>query len=87
MWNRDAEGGREIAKAFGLNPSESLSQAIADLMRELGLPATLGEMGYSSKNVDALAEAAHRSHFNRSTRYHPTVSEYAAMINASLTSR
>ena len=84
---RDAEGGREIAKAFGLNPSESLTRAIADLMRELGLPATLGEMGYSSKNVGALAEAAHRSHFNRSTRYHPTVSEYRAMINASLTSR
>ena len=83
----DPGGGREIAKAFGLNPSESLTRAIANLMRELGLPATLAEMGYSSKDVDALAEAAHRSHFNRSTRYHPTASEYAAMMNASLKSR
>ena len=78
---------REVAGAFGIGGSESLSRAIASLMRELGLPATLGELAYAARDVPALGEAAHRSHFNRSARYHPAAKEYAAMMTASLEAR
>ena len=82
--SRERERVRDVARAFGLEPSASLSRAIAKLMRELGLPSTLREMGYAANDVGTLGDAAHRSHFNRSARYHPSSSEYAAIITASL---
>ena len=84
---REAQRVRDVARAFGLGATESLPRAIASLMRELGLPATLGELGYAARDVPALGEAAHRSHFNRSARYHPAAPEYAAMMTASLEAR
>ena len=72
------------AEAFGLRSSESLAHAVATLMRELGLPATLAELGYSMSNLHTLADAAYRSHFNLSAPLHPTASRYADMIAASL---
>ena len=36
----------EVATAFGVDSSTSLARGIAALMRELGLPATLAELGY-----------------------------------------
>ena len=74
----------EIAKALGLAPTASLGQAIASLMRELGLPATLAELNYVPRDLQALAEAAHRSHFNLFAPFHPTVDDYAAMLADSL---
>ena len=72
------------AEAFGLRSSQSLARAVAALMRELGLPATLAELGYSMSDLHTLADAAHRSHFNLSAPLHPTASRYADMIAASL---
>lgn len=74
----------EVAAAFGLAPGASLAGAIAALMHELGLPATLAELGYSAPNVEALAEAAQRSHFNLSAPFHPSALDYSEMIRASL---
>ena len=65
-------------------PSASLAQAVASLMRELGLPATLAELHYAAADLNTLASAAHKSHFNLSASFHPTTSDYAAMIAASL---
>lgn len=73
-----------VAVAFGLAPSESLAQAVAVLMRELGLPATLAELGYAASDVQALADAAHRSYFNVFAPFHPSVAEYREMFAASL---
>ncbi|WP_083748921.1 iron-containing alcohol dehydrogenase [Pelomonas sp. KK5] len=75
-----------LAAAFGLAPGASPGSAIAALMRELGLPATLAELGYAAPSVEALAEAAHRSHFNRFAPWQPSAAEYAGMIAASLRS-
>lgn len=72
------------AEAFGSKSSESLARGVATLMRELGLPATLAELGYSRSDMNTLADAAHRSHFNLSAPLHPTASRYADMIAASM---
>ncbi|NMM04102.1 iron-containing alcohol dehydrogenase [Paraburkholderia sp. RP-4-7] len=74
----------EISYAFGLDGSMSLSQGVAALMRELGLPATLAELGYQSTDMATLAYAAHLSHFNLFAPVRPTSSDYAAMLGASL---
>ncbi|MES2258052.1 MAG: iron-containing alcohol dehydrogenase [Pseudomonadota bacterium] len=78
------EAAAALASAFGLTSAAGLAAAIAALMRELGLPATLGELGYAAADVRALAEASHRSHFNIFAPFHPSADEYAAMIAASL---
>lgn len=76
-----------VSRAFGLAPSASLSDAVASLMRELGLPATLGELNYSAIDLQVLALSAHRSHFNRTAPFHPTAADYAVMFAASLKGR
>ncbi len=73
-----------IRDAFGLDASRSLSQGVATLMRELGLPATLAELGYVPTDLAALARAAHASHFNLSAPVHPDEAGYRSMLERSL---
>lgn len=73
-----------VAQAFGAAPQCSLAAAIAGLLRELGLPATLAELGYVAGDIAMLADAAQRSHFNVFAPFKPTASQYAAMLGASL---
>lgn len=73
-----------VARALGLAAGVSPAAAIAGLMRELGLPATLAELGYATNDVQALADAAQRSHFNLFAPHQPTSAQYAAMIAESL---
>src|SRR5690606_13600778 len=61
-----------VARAFGLAPAASLAGEIAGLMRELGLPATLAELDYAAGNIQTLADAAQRSHFNLFAPLQPT---------------
>jgi alcohol dehydrogenase class IV len=70
--------------ALGLERTASLGQALASLMRELGLPATLAELRYVPRDLQALAHAAHLSHFNLSAPLHPSASDYADMLTHSL---
>jgi 4-hydroxybutyrate dehydrogenase len=74
-----------ISAALGLERSMSLAQGIAALMRELALPTTLAELGYATNDLVALADFAHRSHFNVFAPVHPSAADYAAMFKASLT--
>ncbi len=78
------ERAAEVAQALGLERTASLAQAVASLMRELGLPATLAELHYTPRDLPALAHAAHQSHFNLFAPLHPTASDYATMLATSL---
>jgi len=84
---RAPEAIAEVARAFGLGATASLPAAIASLMRELGLPATLGELGYAAGDPARLAAAAHASHFNRFAPVHPSVADYAGMLSSSMAGR
>lgn len=46
---------REAARLLG---GEDLAEAFAQLMRDVGAPMTLGELGYTDEDVPALAEGA-----------------------------
>ncbi|MEO6624534.1 MAG: iron-containing alcohol dehydrogenase [Burkholderiaceae bacterium] len=74
----------EVAMALGLESKKPLGQAVASIMRELGLPATLAELNYVPRDLQAMAIAAHQSHFNLFAPFHPTVSDYADMFANSL---
>jgi 4-hydroxybutyrate dehydrogenase len=73
-----------LCHAFGLAPGVGLSEGVATLIRDLGLPASLHELGYVAADVQALAQAAHRSHFNLFAPFHPSVPDYTAMLRRSL---
>lgn len=78
------EKAAEVARALGLKPDQSLGLAIASLMRELGLPATLAELRYLPHDIAALSNAAHSSHFNHFAPFQPSASDYAALLARSL---
>ena len=73
-----------LADAMGVSRSTSLGGVIAALMRELDLPASLGELGYSVTNLDSVARAAHDSFCNLSAWHHPSAAEFRAMLSASM---
>ena len=73
-----------VSEAFGLPAFGSLAAGVADLMRELGLPARLSELGYVAKDVSAMASAAERSHFNLSAPFRPTAANYHSFLTQSL---
>ncbi|VCU69030.1 Alcohol dehydrogenase [Pigmentiphaga humi] len=73
-----------VSAAFGLPASASLAEGVAALMRELGLPTTLAELGYTAPDLQALAAAAERSHFNLSAPFRPQTAHYADFLTRSL---
>ena len=73
-----------VSKAFGLPASASVARGVATLMRELGLPASLAELGYAAKDLQAMAAAAEGSHFNLSAPFRPNASQYGEFIARSL---
>jgi 4-hydroxybutyrate dehydrogenase len=73
-----------IAAALGLDGGDKLADAIRRLNRELGLPATLSEIGFVAMSVDALVEIMVASPFNRTSPYAPTRDEYRGIAEALL---
>ena len=84
MAARQPERAAALGKAFGLETGASLAKAVEALMRELGLPASLRELGYKTDDIPKLARQAHENFFNAFASYHPTEAEYAEMLTASL---
>lgn len=71
---------RAIAEAMGLEPGCPAAAGVADMNERLGLPASLKQYGYRIADLNEAAEDAHRSWFNHTSPYHPSVSEFEAMI-------
>ncbi len=84
MAAKQPERAAHLCTAFGIDSTTSLASSIASLMSELGLPSTLRDLGYSTNKPTELAAAAQSSFFNLSAWYHPSETEYAAMIAPSL---
>lgn len=73
-----------IRSALQLPSSASPAQGVAMLMRDLGLPTTLAELGYAADDLQTLAHAASRSHFNLSAPFKPDLGAYARFFERSL---
>lgn len=81
----DAARMTAVSEALGLPAGASLAKAVATLMRELGLPTGLAQLGYVATDLAAMASAAERSHFNLFAPFRPDASQYAAYLTQSLT--
>jgi 4-hydroxybutyrate dehydrogenase len=73
-----------VSEAFGLPAGASLAQGVATLMRELGLPTSLAQLGYVANDLISMASTAERSHFNLFAPFRPDASQYAAFLTQSL---
>lgn len=59
-----------------------LADAIADLSRSIGLPATLGEMGVPEDVLPAIADAAMLDHHHQTNPRRATREDYLALLRA-----
>ncbi len=70
----------DIHEAMGLAPGTGTAEAVAELNRRIGLPASLAEMGWTDDDTDRLAGAAAASHFNATAPRKPSREEYRRII-------
>lgn len=73
-----------LAEAMGVDPSQSLGAAFAQLMRDLGLPTSLAELGYEIRDPDAVARGAHAHFLNGFAHRPPTLKDYRKMIDGQM---
>jgi len=84
MESHAQHGVRTIAEAMGLKAEQSAADGVRSLMRQVGLPISLRGIGYSAGDVSVLARDAAKSHFNLTSPYAPSETEFARMIGAVL---
>jgi len=76
---RYADKTRKLAEAFGLK-SGTPAEAVAAMNERLGIPPTLRKLGYKGGDLDELAEESHKSFFNFTAPFHPSVAEYRGLV-------
>jgi 4-hydroxybutyrate dehydrogenase len=72
--------GARIRAALGLAADADIGSALRTFIRSLGLPDTLEDAGYRCGDAETLVGAMVASHFNRTSPYAPTHSDYAALL-------
>lgn len=71
----------EVKQAMGLHATADLSQAIAELTSELGLPTTLSQMGVTKTDLDKAAPLAERDHTNATNPRKANAEDYAILLS------
>jgi 4-hydroxybutyrate dehydrogenase len=70
----------QLAKVMALHSSHAVPERIKTFNTQLGLPASLRELGYAGGDIDEMANDAANSFFNATSPYHPSPAEYKVMI-------
>ena len=70
-----------LAEAMGLAPDTDLAEAVENLNRELGLPASLKEMGVPREVLPAMVEGALADHSNASNPRPVSRADYEALFD------
>lgn len=71
---------QHIRSALGLGMGVTLSEAIRDMLKALGLPMSLGASGYQITDLNILAQSCAESHFNKTSRVQFLQSDFSAML-------
>jgi alcohol dehydrogenase class IV len=70
---------QKLAEALRLT-SGTPAEAVADMNERLGIPATMRALGYKGGELDELATDSHRSFFNATAPFHPSIAEYRVLV-------
>ena len=69
----------QLAAAIGVK-SGTPADAVAEMNARLGIPSTIRKLGYKGGDLDELADDSHKSFFNVTAPFHPSVAEYKALV-------
>lgn len=69
-----------LRHVMDLAAGADIAQAITGINTRLGLASSVRELGYPDRNLDGLADAAMKVHFNATAPRKPTREEYRAII-------
>lgn len=75
---------RNVEEALGLSRGIAAHDGIRGMMKRLGLPTTLREMGYKLESMASLTQNCAASHFNFTSPYKPNPAEFQSMIESIL---
>jgi 4-hydroxybutyrate dehydrogenase len=70
-----------LAGAIGVADEAAFADAVAALNAAVGMPETIGALGYGPCDLNEMARDAAASAFNRSAPYRPTTDEYKGLIS------
>lgn len=70
----------QLRDAMNLMEDADIAQAIADINTRLDLSNSIRELGYPDKDLDDLADAAMKVHFNATAPRRPTRDDYKTII-------
>jgi 4-hydroxybutyrate dehydrogenase len=76
---RYADKTQKLAEALGLK-SGTPAEAVAAMNERLGMPPTLRKLGYKGGDLEELAADSHKSFFNATAPFHPSVAEYRDLV-------
>jgi len=70
----------DLARAMGLRNGDEIEASLRRLFERLNLPVSLRELGYRTGDRSELARAANASHFNITSRFHPSEEDYVGIL-------
>jgi len=73
-----------LRDVMNLPARADIAQAIIDINTRLGLSSSIRELGYPDRNLDDLADAAMKVHFNATAPRKPTRDDYKIIITDAL---
>jgi len=76
---RYPEKTKKLAEAMGVK-SGTPAEAVTEMNDRLGIPRTIRALGYKGGDLDELATDSHKSFFNVTAPFHPSVDEYKALV-------
>ena len=73
-----------LREVFGLGANADLADAVFSLVGDLGLPQTLGAMGFEARHIDETVTRALADHSNGTTPRKASAEEFAGLLRAAL---
>lgn len=73
-----------LREVFGLGADADLADAVFKLVGDLGLPQTLGAMGFEERHIDETVPRALADHSNGTTPRKASAEEFATLLRAAL---
>jgi alcohol dehydrogenase class IV len=73
---------KKLAEAMGA--SGTPAEAVAEMNARLGIPSSIRALGYKPGDLGEMATDSHKSFFNHTAPFHPSVEEYRALVEETL---
>ncbi len=73
-----------LRNLFSLDKNADLAEAVTGLLKRLGLPLTLSEMGFREEHIAGTVTRAMADHSNPTAPRRPTAEEFEKLLRASM---